>query len=489
MQPTQPTVNQDVTTQTSQDPLPLSLPVLSAPETEKEELLVSASAHNRELVFDVVSASLKKIIFFDFGEYSFDLDQSFALLGQNLVFTQQKCDSQQAVFVYQDEQQRIIKRFDYSNPNGDITLDIETENLSEAFLPYSSNLSLGVFDLESRDISSRYQEVFFRQSQGMQRVSPRRATKEQQPGDFFGFRNPHFCIVVIPVLSPETIQVAQYHCKPGMFGKACKTSQAYLSHADTNIPPGQIEHSQYEIYVGPQDSAMLKAFNPGAEEVVFYGKLDIFVRSFLRLLRFLSRHTHNWGWAIILFGTIISFALLPLTVKQIRSMVATQRLQPQVAELNRRYKDNPQRAHKETLELYRKNKINPFAGCLPLILQMPVFISIYQTLMRVWELKGAHFLWIKDLSQPDRLIASPEINVIPILMAGTMFLQQKFTMPSAAGSGAGSEQQKMMSFIFPIMFGVIFYKMPSGLVLCWFVNSTLMFIFQMRVKKALAKAE
>ena len=165
-----------------------------------------------------------------------------------------------------------------------------------------------------------------------------------------------------------------------------------------------------------------------------------------------------------------------------RSAKGMQHLQPKIEELRRVYKDNPQRLNKEILELYRKNKINPLGGCLPLILQIPVFFSLYQALMRSIELKGANFLWIKDLSQPDRLVASPEINILPILMAITMFLQQKLTMP--ATSGTSGEQQRFMSFVLPVMFGFIFYKIPSGLVLYWFVNSLLMFVYQMRIKLA-----
>jgi YidC/Oxa1 family membrane protein insertase len=115
-------------------------------------------------------------------------------------------------------------------------------------------------------------------------------------------------------------------------------------------------------------------------------------------------------------------------------------------------------------------------------LQIPIFFSLYQALIRSIELKGANFLWIKDLSQPDRLVTSPEINILPILMAITMFLQQKFTMVSAAGPAG--EQQKMMTFLFPVLFGFIFYSMPSGLVLYWFVNSLLMFLYQIKIKLA-----
>ena len=199
-------------------------------------------------------------------------------------------------------------------------------------------------------------------------------------------------------------------------------------------------------------------------------------------MHFFFNIVHNWGLSIILFSIFISVCLFPLTWKQLHTTKATQRLQPMIEELRRQYKDNPQRLNKETMELYRKHKVNPFGGCLPMLLQVPIFLSFYLVLTRLLELKGANFLWINDLSLPDRLIKSPEINILPILMAITMFLQQKFSMPTV--SGTGSEQQKLMTLLFPIMFGFIFYRMPSGLVLYWFTNSIIMFLFQMKIKGA-----
>jgi len=171
-------------------------------------------------------------------------------------------------------------------------------------------------------------------------------------------------------------------------------------------------------------------------------------------------------------------------------MKEMQVLQPKVEELRKLYKDNPQRMNKEVLELYREHKVNPFGGCLPLLLQMPIFFALYQALLRSAALKGAKFLWIKDLSEPDRLWLIPfslpilgnEVNILPILMTIGMFIQQKISPQSA--SSASSEQQKMMVVLMPLLFGIIFYHMPAGLVLYWFVNSTLMLVYQWRIHSA-----
>ena len=173
-----------------------------------------------------------------------------------------------------------------------------------------------------------------------------------------------------------------------------------------------------------------------------------------------------------------------------RSMKEMQAIQPKVEELRKQYKDNPQKMNKEIMELYRIHKVNPFGGCLPLILQMPIFFALYNTLMRSIALRGAKFLWIKDLSEPDRLFTLPvslpilgnEFNILPIVMAIGMFFQQKIS--SSAMSGAAAEQQKTMLIIMPIMFGLIFYRMPSGLVLYWLINSMLMLGFQIQMSRA-----
>ncbi|MDD2680043.1 MAG: YidC/Oxa1 family membrane protein insertase, partial [Candidatus Omnitrophica bacterium] len=158
--------------------------------------------------------------------------------------------------------------------------------------------------------------------------------------------------------------------------------------------------------------------------------------------------------------------------------------------LRKQYKDNPQKMNKEIMELYRTHKVNPFGGCLPLILQMPIFFALYNALMRSVALKGAKFLWIKDLSEPDKLFILPvslpvlsnEFNILPLIMAIGMFFQQKIS--SAAASGPSAEQQKIMLIVMPVMFGLIFYRMPSGLVLYWLVNSLLMLGFQLQMNRA-----
>jgi YidC/Oxa1 family membrane protein insertase len=175
-------------------------------------------------------------------------------------------------------------------------------------------------------------------------------------------------------------------------------------------------------------------------------------------------------------------------------MKKMQTLQPEIEKLRSQYKDQPQKLNKEIMEMYRQNKVNPFSGCLPMFLQIPVFFALYQTLMRTIELKGASFLWIKDLSETDKLFILPkslpiignEINILPIVMIVAMFLQQKLSMKSA-GSSTIQEQQKMMMFMMPVLFGFLFYHFPSGLTLYWVSYTILSILSQRRINRLAEK--
>jgi len=184
---------------------------------------------------------------------------------------------------------------------------------------------------------------------------------------------------------------------------------------------------------------------------------------------------------------IIKVLFAPLTHKGFESMRRMQELQPQMKALQEKHKDNPQLLNKEIMAMYKKHKANPFGGCFPLLLQMPIFIALYHTLSRSIELRGAPFIfWIKDLSEADKMITfardfpiiGDSINLLPLLMIFSMVWQQKLT-PTASAS---KEQERMMLFM-PIIFGVIFYKLPSGLVLYWLVNNVLTIAQQLITKR------
>jgi len=255
----------------------------------------------------------------------------------------------------------------------------------------------------------------------------------------------------------------------------------------TVIQPGATVGHKYSLYAGPSNIPDLKQFGYGVEESVNYGFFGGISKLLIAVLKMCYMLVHNWGLSIILLSVLLNVILFPLTMKSFKSMQKMQELHPQMEKLKVQYKDQPQKLNKEIMELYKKYNINPFSGCLPILLQMPIFIALYQALMKSIELRNAGFLWIRDLSSPEAIpipisfpIIGNTINILPLIMVGTMVVQQKISTASA-GSAITDEQkqqQKIMLIIMPIMFGFIFYNMPSGLVLYWVVNTILTIVEQ-----------
>ena len=202
------------------------------------------------------------------------------------------------------------------------------------------------------------------------------------------------------------------------------------------------------------------------------------------MIKFFYRFTRNYGLSIILMTIIIKIILHPLTFKSFQSMKKMSALQPKINEIREKYKNNPQQMNKEISALYKREKVNPMGGCLPMLLQLPIFYALYTLLSSMIELRNESFLWIKDLSLPDTVATIKasipllgyrlngqgytDINVLPFIMTATTLLQSKLT------SGDQSSQQgKMMTYLFPLMFFFIFWNMPSGLVLYWTVQNIL----------------
>lgn len=473
-----PVAKQEVTAKKSplitEQPLPSSLAITEiATDTSWERI----NLNNREIVFGLPYATVKEVRFKSFQNHSFSLQQGFWLKDKNLAF-KLKALGTEPTFVYEDQEKRITKHFIFHNSNYDIGLDIIIQNLSTKDLTINYPLILGKIDLLQGQLASSFQQVVISQRENLLHLNLRKNFSSTEDLKFIAVKDRYFCFIVQPTL-------------PGFKGFINKLNNKETEvglNYPTNIPPGQQIKLSFHIYLGPQQLQVLNRINKEWGSIISYGTFDAISKLLLKVLEFVYNLVHNWGVAIIILSLLIYFILYPLTLKQLRSMKKMQELQPKIEALRQLYKDNPQRLNKEILELYKKEKANPFSGCLPLILQIPIFFALYQALIRSIELKGAKFLWIKDLSEPDRLImlAKPlpllgnEINILPVLMAILMFLQQKFSSVSAAGQSR--EQQRLMMVLFPFLFGFIFYRMPSGLVLYWFINTLLMVIYQSRIK-------
>jgi YidC/Oxa1 family membrane protein insertase len=439
---------------------------------------VKFNQNSREIIFDPSTASIVEIVFKNGPEHRFPLKVGF-LTEDNLVFKQQEVTKDSISFIYEDQNKRIIKKFTIPKDNYVIGLEIEIKNLSTSALVFNPQIVLGRLDLSAKNTQSRYQDVFLGNKEKTMHLS---AGKEFSGAEskFIGLRDQYFCTIVEPINLVSSAYVKKITAQESEIG---------LFMSEINLMPGaQIGHS-YRIYLGPQDLKIINDIKPEWTSIIYFGTFDFIAQLLLQLLGVFYSLVHNWGLAIIILSIAVYFILFPLSIKQMRSMKEMQLLQPKIEALRKELKDNPQRLNKEIMELYKEHKVNPLGGCLPLVLQMPIFFALYQALIRSVALRGAHFLWIKDLSSPDKAFVfknsipflGNQVNILPILMAIGMFVQQKISMAKATGEAA--QQQKMMSIIMPVMFGVIFYQMPSGLVLYWFVNSLFMLAYQYHINK------
>ncbi len=262
-------------------------------------------------------------------------------------------------------------------------------------------------------------------------------------------------------------------------------------HVSGNIGlPGVVQgrgvHQRHRVYMGPLDVDRLRGFDVGLESIVEMGWKVIRPVSNLILASMIWMHKFipNYGWVILIISVLTKVLFYRLTHKSFKSMKDMQDLQPRLQALKEKYKDDKQKQSQEMMKLYREAGVNPLGGCLPMLLQMPVFIALFNVLKFTIELRGANwFGWITDLSQQDVLFRLPmalpllgdAFSLMPVLMGVSMFLQTRLGGGMGGMGGSGGAQQLPPGFnaMMPVVFTVLFYKMPSGLVLYWLVNTVL----------------
>lgn len=367
-----------------------------------------------------------------------------------------------------------------------IDLQVQVDNLSQ-------HLAAGAFQAKLNDLPLKAEKHYYSYtglmafSDGkMKEIKIKKASEQKVVSGkigWFAYENGYFMSAVVPETPIE-----------GSFtGRMLKSGvlSGRLESPPVKLGPSDRISSHYIVYVGPHELAILKGIGKNLDKAVNFGWTDIIARPLLYLLRFFYGYVHNYGVAIILLTILIKILFWPLTHKSYKSMKEMQKLQPMLAKLRQKYKDNKEQMNKEMMALYKTYKVNPMGGCLPMIIQIPVFFALYRILGDSIELRHApFFLWINDLSAPDRLfrfgfkipfMAPPYgIPVLTLLMGVSMFIQQKMTPTPGDPS-----QAKIMMFL-PIIFTVMFINFPSGLVLYWLVNNILSIGQQYRIHKGSA---
>jgi YidC/Oxa1 family membrane protein insertase len=318
------------------------------------------------------------------------------------------------------------------------------------------------------------------------RSSESRYVEVSRIADWAGVTNRYFLIGVVPSERDYIYSFDQ------------RTQNKYFFGLSDSYHRGGSFEDRFSIYAGPKDRRILRQYGYRFDTVMSGRILRPLVIFLEWMIRGFYGFTNSYGLSIILMTIVIKIILYPLTRKSFQSMRKMSALQPKITEIREKYKNNAQQMQKETQALYKKEGVNPMGGCLPMILQLPIFYALYTVLSSMIELRNQSFLWIRDLSMPDTVATLSfqvpllgyrigeqgftDINILPFVMTATTLLQSKLT------SGDQSNQQaKMMTYLFPIVFFFIFWNMPSGLVLYWTLQNILtigqQYLIDYRMKK------
>ncbi len=309
--------------------------------------------------------------------------------------------------------------------------------------------------------------------------------KEAALGETFwvASRSKYFAAVIIPKNAPGTGFWAEGIEEKDSAGVSGKKISVYIGAASAPAAANAAIAGRLTLFVGPLDYNLVSSFNIGLEKLLDLGSApmtpDVIVEpiaiGMLWLFKALHKITPNYGVVIILFAILIKLLTLPLSRKSAKSMARMAEVQPRLEKLKEKHKNDPKKLNEETMKLYREIGFNPFSGCLPLLLQFPLFMALYAVLSTAIELRQAPFVfWVSDLSAADRFM------ILPILMTLLMFWQQKLTIRDP--------KQKMMVYLLPAIFFFFFFQMPSGLVLYWTLFNLFSVAEQYWVKKDLAQA-
>jgi len=269
-----------------------------------------------------------------------------------------------------------------------------------------------------------------------------------------GFQDQYFLAALIPQKMDGTELILK---------KISDTAaELRMAGPKASLSPGTQFSQSYLMFLGPKDHDILKAFGQDLDKALDFGWFDIVAKPMLWAMKFSYQYLGNYGLAIIILTILIKIIFFYPTHLSMRSMSEMKKLQPEMAKMREKYKDDKEKMNKELMELYRRYKVNPMSGCLPMAIQIPVFFALYKVLLYTIELRHAPFYWwIQDLSAADPYYISP------ILMGGSMFVQQWMTPTT------GDPTQAKMMLIMPVVFTFMFLSFPTGLVIYWFFSNLL----------------
>ncbi len=478
-------------------PLPETTPnnVSVTTSTVKKTIDYELKTTDSDISYTNVGGSLHNIDFL--GNPPFPITDVLNIGGfENAPYTGQKQDNKSVSLVYTDKNWQITKSFEIKDKNF-IKVRMDIKNLSK--MSILNNFSFTAFEIDesgtdlnqsNRDPSLYEYSVYtnnkiYRKGNAT-KFNDKNYQSKSVAVNWVGFRDHYHAVVVKPEFETKSYEIK---------ADSDKQLNVSITPQDKNLAPGESVTYDFSIYAGPQNPWLMKKYQKGFEKIVAFSSFPIIEwisQAIYYTIPVLHGIFRSWGVSIILVSMMIYGLTFPLTMKSMMSMRKMQEVQPKITALRERYKNDPQKLNAEMVEIYRREKINPFGGCLPMLIQMPFFMSLYQILWRAQYFQGQGFLWIKDLSQPDRLIIFPfylpffgnELNILPILTGCIMFVQQKISSKSMIVTDEQQAmQQKMMMYILPVMMACIFYKFASS----WAIYFLVYYIFSTATQWKIAK--
>ncbi len=402
----------------------------------------------------------------------FDLSNAdFRFTGRNITLDKNN-KSGSLLFEYSGSGFSVKRSYTFYNDSYRVDIKDEVSGLPDYWITLGTDF--GIYD--SKDTATHVGPVILKETDRLE-FDPRKLNEVKsfnQGLKWIAQEDKYFFASLVPLTPVEEARV--WKLKDSAV-------TAFRAKAGTN---------SFILYAGPKAYDELKTLHVGLEHVLDFGFFSIIALPLFWVLKLFYKLTGNYGWAIMLLTIIVRIPFIPLVNKSQKSMKKMQAIQPRMAEVREKYKKDPQRMQKEMMELYKTHKVNPLGGCLPMLLQIPVFFALYKILLIAIELRSAPFMsWIKDLSAPDTLfghiplwfplIGGFAVGPLPILMGITMVIQQKMTPTSLDPA-----QNRMMMFM-PVIFTFMFLNFASGLVLYWLMNNVFSITQQFYVNQKLAK--
>ena len=434
-----------------------------------EYLIHAAGASIKSMVYEGPVAPIELVLSPKEGLFSSFEGLTFSIKSKNAQNPEFSAKTKQGV--------TVSKKFFLNGPDRINSIEITASNASSkpaALEPWTLSIGPGLGTAPSEEKENpklTYAQYTF-QEPGKKHPTIKKLKEDvrTEPWVWAGMDNRYFMAAVIGgVFDRDRLIYSEVEIKGN------KLPRLAIPFGETRLTPGETKTWKLDFYAGPKDYALLKKLGGGLDRAVDFGFFAPLAKLADSSLGYFYRLTGNYGVAIIILSVLIQIMLSPLSLKSYKSMALMKKIQPEMQEIQKRYKTDPKRMNQEVMGLYKRHGTNPLGGCLPMVLQIPVFFALFTALRNSWNLHGAPFIfWIKDLSAKD------PYYVLPLVMGAIMFFQQ--TLNPQAGDPA---QAKMMKWM-PVIFTFMFLSFPAGLVMYWLINSLWGFAQTMYLQKKMA---